>query len=121
MTDRKTQDQDKFIVRLPDGMRDRLKELAESHHRSMNAEIVLALTLWVEKSDLERAIETEYHSLSGPPGPQPGDMVDGEVVPEPNINIVNTPAEVDAVVERITRETAARLRAEMLKMLRSDK
>lgn len=35
--------QDRFIVRLPDGMRDRIKAAAEANNRSMNAEIVSAL------------------------------------------------------------------------------
>lgn len=35
--------QDQFIVRLPDGMRDRIKAAAEASGRSMNAEIVAAL------------------------------------------------------------------------------
>lgn len=35
--------QDKFIVRLPDGMRDRIKAAAEANNRSMNAEIVATL------------------------------------------------------------------------------
>lgn len=35
--------QDRFIVRLPDGMRDRIKAAAENNNRSMNAEIVAAL------------------------------------------------------------------------------
>ena len=34
---------DKFIVRLPDGMRDRIKAVADANGRSMNAEIVSAL------------------------------------------------------------------------------
>lgn len=34
---------DKFIVRLPDGMRDRIKTAAEANNRSMNAEIVARL------------------------------------------------------------------------------
>jgi len=44
MTERKPQDQDKFIVRLPDGMRERIKTAAEKNNRSMNAEIVAALS-----------------------------------------------------------------------------
>ncbi|WP_083444871.1 Arc family DNA-binding protein [Pseudorhodobacter aquimaris] len=40
MTDRKPQDQDKFVLRLPDGMRDRIKAAADANSRSMNAEIV---------------------------------------------------------------------------------
>lgn len=31
---------DKFMLRLPDGMRDRIKAAAEANNRSMNAEIV---------------------------------------------------------------------------------
>lgn len=35
---------DKFMLRLPDGMRDRIKAAAETNNRSMNAEIVAVLT-----------------------------------------------------------------------------
>lgn len=34
---------DKFIVRLPEGMRDRIAEAAKGNNRSMNAEIVARL------------------------------------------------------------------------------
>lgn len=43
MANRKAQDQDKYILRLPDGMRDRIRAAAESNGRSMNAEIVQTL------------------------------------------------------------------------------
>lgn len=43
MQDRKPQDQDKFIVRLPEGMRERIKAAADANNRSMNAEIVATL------------------------------------------------------------------------------
>lgn len=33
----------KFVLRLPDGMRDRIKAAAEANNRSMNAEIVATL------------------------------------------------------------------------------
>lgn len=36
-------DQDKFIIRLPQGMRDRIKLQSEKNNRSMNAEIVATL------------------------------------------------------------------------------
>lgn len=36
-------DSDKIIIRLPDGMRDRIKRVAEQNNRSMNAEIVATL------------------------------------------------------------------------------
>lgn len=34
---------DKYVLRMPDGMRDRITELAKANGRSMNAEIVLIL------------------------------------------------------------------------------
>lgn len=34
---------DQFVVRLPDGMRDRIKAAAAANNRSMNAEIVAVL------------------------------------------------------------------------------
>ena len=34
---------DKFVIRLPEGMRDRIAEVARHHHRSMNSEIVARL------------------------------------------------------------------------------
>jgi hypothetical protein len=35
---------DKFIIRLPEGMREKIAKAAESNNRSMNAEIVDRLT-----------------------------------------------------------------------------
>lgn len=35
---------DKFVVRLPDGMRERIAETAREHHRSMNSEIIARLS-----------------------------------------------------------------------------
>ena len=34
---------DKFVVRLPDGMRERIAEVARNPHRSMNSEIIARL------------------------------------------------------------------------------
>lgn len=42
MTD-KAQNQDKFIIRLPDGLRERIRTAADKNHRSMNAEVVSLL------------------------------------------------------------------------------
>jgi hypothetical protein len=39
------QNNDRYIVRLPDGWRDRIKEEARKAHRSMNAEIVAAIEI----------------------------------------------------------------------------
>lgn len=43
---------DQFMLRLPDGMRDRIKATAEANNRSMNAEIV---------STLEREYPDNFH------------------------------------------------------------
>lgn len=39
---------DKFVVRLPDGMRTKLADVAREHHRSMNSEIISRLTQSLE-------------------------------------------------------------------------
>lgn len=44
-------EQDKFMVRLPPGMRDTIKRHAEMHGRSMNAEVVEALRHKYESID----------------------------------------------------------------------
>lgn len=43
MTERIPQDADKFLLRMPEGMRDRIKLAAERNNRSMNSEIISAL------------------------------------------------------------------------------
>ncbi len=45
---------DKFVVRLPDGLRGRISEAAENNHRSMNGEIVARID---GSLDLERKYE----------------------------------------------------------------
>jgi hypothetical protein len=39
-TDRAPQVADKYVLRMPDGMRDKLAALARANNRSMNAEII---------------------------------------------------------------------------------
>ncbi len=43
---------DKFVVRLPDGMRERIADVARNHHRSMNSEIIARL----EQSMLQESV-----------------------------------------------------------------
>jgi hypothetical protein len=45
---------DKFVLRLPAGLRDQINLAAETHHRSMNAEIVARID---GSLDLERKYE----------------------------------------------------------------
>lgn len=42
---------EKFILRLPAGMRDRIAKLAAQNGRSMNSEIIAALEKYVEADD----------------------------------------------------------------------
>lgn len=41
---------DKFVVRMPEGMRERIAEIAKGNHRSMNAEIIIGLEKLVDDS-----------------------------------------------------------------------
>lgn len=61
-----TRDSEKYIVRLPDGMRERIKRSAEENNRSMNAEIVARLTNSlndVQDSNTQAAMLAEIYFL----------------------------------------------------------
>lgn len=55
---------DKFVVRLPEGMRSRIAEVARLYHRSMNSEII---------ARLEKSLTTEG-SLPAAPLQAPGEL-----------------------------------------------
>ncbi|HGY9633463.1 Arc family DNA-binding protein [Pseudomonas alloputida] len=42
---------DKFVIRLPDGMRAKIADIAKDHHRSMNSEIIARLELSIEQDE----------------------------------------------------------------------
>ncbi len=44
---------DKFVVRLPNGMRDRIAEVARTQHRSMNSEIIARLENSLQNDGLQ--------------------------------------------------------------------
>ncbi len=46
-----SEQQDRYIVRFPDGMRDKLKSLAASHGRSLNAEIIAHIQFAIDFDD----------------------------------------------------------------------
>ena len=50
MFDKQSRNADKFVVRLPDGMREKIASIAKTNHRSMNSEIVLHLERLVDDS-----------------------------------------------------------------------
>lgn len=50
--------QDKFMLRMPEGMRDRIKAAADRNNRSMNAEIINTLDAYYpERMTLEYMVE----------------------------------------------------------------
>jgi plasmid stability protein len=55
-------DSDQFMVRLPDGMRKALAELAARNGRSMNAEIVHALAVHFETARQSAAVRTQLQA-----------------------------------------------------------
>jgi plasmid stability protein len=63
-------DNDKFMVRLPDGMRDRIKDSAAKSGRSMNAELVhvieqeQGMRAYVATAMLHAIVSADPHVLS---------------------------------------------------------
>lgn len=53
MSEWKRQDQDKFVMRMPDGMRERIKARAAASGRSMNAEILMMIEIAMPRDDPE--------------------------------------------------------------------
>lgn len=66
--------EDKFVVRLPDGMRERIATEARDNARSMNSEIVYRLETTVElEAALDRALKVIDQLLAASPAyEQPG-------------------------------------------------
>lgn len=69
--------EEKFVVRLPDGMRDRIAVQARENTRSMNSEIVHRLESTVElEAALDRALKIIDQLLAASPAyEQPGARV----------------------------------------------
>lgn len=51
-----SRDLNKFLVRMPDGMRDRIAEAAKAGNRSMNAEIVARLEASFHESNMDERL-----------------------------------------------------------------
>lgn len=56
MTISTNRESDRFMLRLPDGMRDRIRRLAEENSRSMNAQIVYMLEYAFDDMDVSAHI-----------------------------------------------------------------
>lgn len=57
---------DKFVVRLPDGMRERVADVAKDNHRSMNSEIISRLeqSLLIEEGADQPAMRVDSPEIS---------------------------------------------------------
>jgi hypothetical protein len=86
---------DKFVVRFPDGMRERIAQLARVNHRSMNSEIVSCLNLHIRLEDLGLM---EYVKQ----------LANGQIVPE-GVNVDSSA--LAAAREANTGEEVAQFRA----------
>lgn len=63
----KRQPEDKFVVRLPDGMRERIALQARENTRSMNSEIIHRLETTAElEAALDRALKIIDQLLAAP-------------------------------------------------------
>lgn len=55
---------DKFVVRLPEGMREQIADIAKVHHRSMNSEIIARLETSLAEESQAAAIQVDASSLT---------------------------------------------------------
>lgn len=87
---------DKFVVRLPKGMRDRISLVAKNYHRSMNSEIV---------SRLENSLSHEFDLQNSGIENSSDDIVELEVSPSEKELITRLRAlpstKLDAILELI--------------------
>lgn len=67
---------DQYIVRFPDGMRDRIKEAAEVSGRSMNAEIVARLESSFDLSFTEKERLTFFEEMYEQNNRERNDLID---------------------------------------------
>jgi len=56
---------DKFVVRMPDDMRDRMARFANLHKRSCNSECIMAMEWWMDRQSLMWAmLQATDHELA---------------------------------------------------------
>lgn len=61
---------DKFVIRLPQGLRDQIKALSEHNRRSMNSEIIMVLEQYIQqanKSGTDDMTSAEQHEVEVSP------------------------------------------------------
>lgn len=74
MDDEERKKQAQFIVRLPEGLRDRLKKVAEANKRSMNAEVIQALEFHIEGEEYQEHLRNAREQWLEDPDYKPDDF-----------------------------------------------
>lgn len=101
MIDRTTgRESDKFMLRLPDGMRDRLKSLAATNGRSLNAEIVQRLEASLSMEDFKFRTGHVFPTADQMQAAADTFMAMLEYAKE--IGVVDDQADADEAIKRIT-------------------
>ena len=59
---------EKFVIRLPSGLRDQIKQLSEQNRRSMNSEIIMVLESYIRNQLLAQMAETHDDNTGFVPG-----------------------------------------------------
>lgn len=77
---------EKFVIRLPNGLRDRIRQLSEQNRRSMNSEIIMVL---------ESHIRQQFMETLADANPEGGDFAPGQRRTEAELNkmLENLPAQ----------------------------
>src|SRR5690606_18288108 len=94
---------DQYIVRLPDGMRDRLKAAAAANNRSMNAEIVSRLERYPSLGGEVDAMEAVARAMA--------EALDNAVGEDPDL-LYDRISEVFALVDEAGNVDRARIQRE---------
>lgn len=94
--DRSPQLADKYVLRMPDGMRDKITALAKANNRSMNAEMVLML---------QQAIDARANAVPG---------VDVDALAEAvALRVAKGDSRSSAIVEALAEALAPKLAAKL--------
>lgn len=67
---------DKFVIRLPQGLRDQIRELSEHNRRSMNSEIIMVLEQYIQQhasTASENQVDTDSGDERADPAASAGD------------------------------------------------
>lgn len=59
---------EKFVIRLPNGLRDQIRQLSEQNRRSMNSEIIMVLENHIRQQVMEHMAETNQDGGDFVPG-----------------------------------------------------